>query len=337
MKIKKFGKTGLLVSELCLGTMTFGWQADEHTSHEIIDRFTREGGNFIDTADVYSEGRSEEIIGRWLRERDRETVVVATKARFRTESHPNGVGLSRKHLISAVNASLKRLSTDYIDILQVHAWDPLTPIEETFGTLNSLVEDGLIRYIGVSNYRAWQFEKALQLCRSRGWHEPVSIQPHYNIIVRATEFEILPMALEENIAVMPWSPLAGGVLTGKYAEGISRAGKGTRIGDSNTPEYYRGLENERTSRILSLLSRISGETGKTMAQVALNWVISNPAVTAPIIGARNVKQLEDNLGSVGWRLTEEQMSEINRTSMIDVTYPYDQRSEDQQQRERILT
>ena len=337
MQVKKFGKTGLLVSELCLGTMTFGWQADEGTSHEILDRFTGNGGIFIDTADVYSEGRSEQIIGRWLKGRDRESVVIATKARFRTEKHPNGVGLSRKHLISAVNASLKRLSTDYIDILQVHAWDPLTPLEETFGTLNSLVEEGLIRYIGVSNYRAWQFEKALQLCRSRGWHEPVSIQPHYNVIVRATEFEILPMALAENIAVMPSSPLAGGVLTGKYADGISRAIKGTRIGDSSTPEYYRGLENERTSRILSLLSRISGETGKTMAQVALNWVISNPAVTAPIIGARNVKQLEDNLGSVGWKLTEEQMSEINNTSRMDVTYPYDQRAEDQQQRDRTLT
>ena len=337
MKVKKFGKTGLLVSELCLGTMTFGWQADEHASHEILDRFTRDGGNFIDTADVYSEGRSEEIIGRWLREKDRETLVVATKARFRTGNHPNGVGLSKKHLISAANASLKRLSTDYIDILQVHAWDPLTPIEETFGTLNSLVEEGLIRYIGVSNYKAWQFEKALQLCRSRGWHEPVSIQPHYNIIVRATEFEILPMALAENIAVMPWSPLAGGVLTGKYADGISRAGKGTRIGDSTTPEYYSGIENERTSRILSVLSRISRETGKTLAQVALNWVVSNPAVTAPIIGVRNVKQLEDNLESVSWKLTDEEMSEINSASRIDVTYPYDQRAEDQQQRDRTIS
>ncbi|EQD55313.1 Aldo/keto reductase, partial [mine drainage metagenome] len=171
------------------------------------------------------------------------------------------------------------LGTDYIDIFQVHAWDPLTPLEETFDTLNSLVDEGLIRYIGVSNYRAWQFEKALQLCRERGWNSPVSIQPQYNIITRATEFEILPMALAENIAVLPWSPLAGGFLTGKYAGGISTAGKGTRVGDSTTPEFYRKLENERTSRIISELGRISKETGKTMAQVALNWLLSNRAVT----------------------------------------------------------
>jgi len=337
MKMKKFGKTGLLVSELCLGTMTFGWQADDNASHEILDSFTKSGGNFIDTADVYSEGRSEEIIGRWLSGEDRESLVIATKARFRTADHPNGVGLSRKHIHSAVKASLKRLGTDYIDIFQVHAWDPMTPVEETFGTLNALVEDGLIRYIGISNYRGWQFEKALQICRARGWNEPVSIQPQYNIIVRATEFEILPMALAENIAVVPWSPLAGGILTGKYVSGISKAEKGTRVGDSTTPEYYRKMENDRTSRIIAELKRISKDTGKTMAQIALNWLLSNPAVTAPIIGARNLAQLEDNLGAVGWKLSEEHEEAINRSSEVEVTYPYDQRAEDQQRRDRILS
>ena len=338
MKMKTFGRTGLLVSELCLGTMTFGWQADEHTSHNILDKFTQSGGNFIDTADIYSEGKSEEIIGSWLSGMDRESMVVATKARFRTANQPNGVGLSRKHLYSAIKESLKRLGTDYIDIYQVHTWDPLTPVEETFSTLNSLVEDGLIRYIGVSNYRAWQFEKVLQICRNKGWHEPVSIQPNYNIIVRATEFEILPMALAENIAVMPWSPLAGGILTGKYAHGIANAVKGTRVGDSKHLEYYKKrMENERTSRIISELDRISKDTGKTMAQVALNWLLSNPAVTAPIIGARNVEQLEDNLGSVGWKLSEEHITAINQASEIDVTYPYDQRAEDQQRDDRVLS
>lgn len=337
MKMKVFGRTGLLVSELCLGTMTFGWQADERASHEILDTFTSKGGNFIDTADVYSEGKSEEIIGSWLAGKDRESVVIATKARFRTADHPNGVGLSRKHIHSAVKASLKRLGTDYIDIFQVHAWDPLTPLEETFGTLNSLVDEGLIRYIGVSNYRAWQFEKALQLCRERGWNSPVSIQPQYNIITRATEFEILPMALEENIAVLPWSPLAGGFLTGKYAGGISKAGKGTRVGDSTTPEFYRKLENERMSRIISELGKISKESGKTMAQVALNWLLSNQAVTAPIIGARNLNQLEDNLGSTGWKLSEDQVKAINVASEMEVSYPYDQRAEDQQRRDRTLS
>jgi aryl-alcohol dehydrogenase-like predicted oxidoreductase len=337
MKIRKFGNTGILVSELCLGTMTFGWQADEDMSHRIISKFYDSGGNFLDTANVYSEGKSEEIIGSWLKEQDRESIILATKVRFRTSNHPNGVGLSRKHIISSVRNSLKRLQTDYIDLLQVHAWDPLTPLEETFGTLNRLVDDGLIRYIGISNYRGWQFEKALQLCRKMGWHEPVSIQSHYNILVRATEFEILPMALAENIAVMPWSPLAGGVLTGKYKAGITNAPAGTRVGDSSSKDYYKKYENERTARVLSELEKISHETGKSMAQVALNWLLSNAAVTTPIIGARNLDQLDDDLGSVGWRLTKDQYDTINQASEMDVTYPYDQRAEDQQKRDRELS
>ena len=178
MRMKKFGKTGAVVRELCLGTMTFGWQADEEMSHKILSHFSDNGGNFIDTANVYSSGKSEEIIGTWLAGRDRESVFVATKARFKTSDHANGVGLSRKHLYRAIRESLTRLKTDYVDLLQLHAWDPLTPLEETFSTLNRMVEDGIVRYVGISNFRAWQFEKALQLCRQRGWHEPVSLQPH---------------------------------------------------------------------------------------------------------------------------------------------------------------
>lgn len=336
MKYRKFGNTGILVSELCLGTMTFGWQADEKVSHSILSHFQESGGNFIDTANVYSDGKSEEIIGNWLENNGRESVVLATKARFRTDNNLNSVGLSRKHLYSAVKSSLKRLHTDYIDLLQIHAWDPLTPLEETFSALNSLVEDGNVRYVGISNYRGWQFEKALQLCRTKGWHEPVSIQPHYNILVRATEFEILPMALAENIAVMPWSPLAGGVLTGKYKSGMEKAPKGTRVGDSSIPEMYRRYENERGARIISELEKISKETGKTLAQIALNWLLRNPAVTSPIIGARNLEQLKENLGSTGWQLSKEQIDAINRTSELEVTYPYDQRAQEQQTRDREI-
>ncbi len=336
MKLRKFGNTGIIVSELCLGTMTFGWQADENTSHKIISRYIENGGNFLDTANVYSNGKSEEIVGNWLKGQDRESIVLATKARFRTTDFPNGVGLSRKHLFSSVRNSLKRLHTDYIDLLQVHAWDPLTPLEETFGALNSLVEDGLIRYVGISNYRGWQFEKALQLCRNKGWHEPVSIQSHYNILVRATEYEILPMALAENIAVMPWSPLAGGILTGKYKSGVTNAPAGTRVGDSSSKEYYSRYENERTARVLLELAKISKETGKTMAEIALNWVLCNPAVTSPIIGARTIEQLDDNLGSEGWKLTSEQIDAINDASNMEVTYPYDQRAEEQQKRDRQI-
>lgn len=327
----------MLVSELCLGTMTFGWQMEEAASHGLLDRFVEGGGNFLDTSNVYSSGKSEEIIGTWLSGRDRQTIVLATKARFRTADGANSVGLSRKHLFHAVHDSLRRLRTDYIDLLQVHAWDPLTPLEETWSTLHTLVENGSVRYVGVSNYRAWQFEKALQLCRQRGWHEPVSLQPQYSLYARATEFELLPMCAAEGIAVLPWSPLAGGVLTGKYENGIRSPPPGTRIADSNDVEIYaRRFDNERTRRIVDAVRAVAQETGKTMSQVALNWLLSHPAVTAPIVGARNVGQLSENLSSTGWSLGKEQIAALNAASELEVTYPYDQRAEEQQRADRVV-
>jgi aryl-alcohol dehydrogenase-like predicted oxidoreductase len=337
MKLKKLGRTGVLVSELCLGTMTFGWQADEEASHQMLDRYVEAGGNFLDTSNVYSSGKSEEIIGKWLSRHDRQNIVLATKARFRTAEGANTVGLSRKHLLHAVTDSLRRLQTDYIDLLQVHAWDPLTPLEETFGTLHRLVEDGLVRYVGVSNYRAWQFESALRLCRSRGWHEPVSLQPQYSLYARATEFELVPMCAAENIAVLPWSPLAGGLLSGKYKAGIRNAPAGTRIADAKDIEFYASrFENERTDRIVRTVEAVAHEAGKAMPQVALNWLLCHPAVTAPIIGARNIDQLSENLGSTGWSLSKEQIATLNEASELEVTYPYDRRAEEQQRFGREL-
>jgi len=337
MKLRKLGKTGVLVSELCLGTMTFSWQVDETTSHRMMDQFVDAGGNFLDTSNVYSSGKSEEIIGRWLAGHDRAGIVVATKARFRTAEGANNLGLSRKHLMHAVRDSLRRLQTEYIDLLQVHAWDPLTPLEETFGTLHRLTEDGLIRYVGVSNYRAWQFERALQLCRTRGWHEPVSLQPQYSLYARATEFELLPMCAAEGIAVLPWSPLAGGYLSGKYRDGVRSPPPGTRIADSKDVDFYaRRFENERVARIVRTVQDVAREAGRTPSQVALNWLLSRPAVTSPIIGARTREQLTENVGASGWSLTEGQVSALNRASDLDVTYPYDQRAEDQQTSDRRL-
>ena len=337
MRVKKLGRSGLLVSELCLGTMTFGWRATEQVSHAILDRFVAGGGNFLDTANVYSEGKSEEITGRWLSKQERPNVVVATKARFRTGDGANSIGLSRKHLLHAVRESLRRLKTDYVDLLQLHAWDPLTPLDETFGTLNTLVEEGAVRYVGVSNFRGWQFEKALQLCRSRGWHEPVSLQPQYSLYARATEFELLPMCLAEQVAVLPWSPLAGGFLSGKYKDGVRNAPAGTRIGDAEDRELYLSrFENERSRGILKALQDVAQGAGKSMSQTALNWVMSNPAVTAPIIGARSVEQLNENLGAAGWTLSKEQMAALNDASQLDVTYPYDRRAEQQQRDGREL-
>jgi len=338
MKLKKLGRTGVLVSELCLGTMTFGWQADEAASHALLDRFVDAGGNFLDTSNVYSAGTSEQIIGKWVARNDRERVVIATKARFRTGEGANRVGLSRKHLFHAVRESLERLQTDYIDLLQVHAWDPLTPLDETFGALHTLVEDGLVRYVGVSNYRAWQFEKALQLCRARGWHEPVSLQPQYSLYARATEFELLPMCLAEEIAVLPWSPLGGGFLSGKYRAGVRDPPEGTRIADSkeNMDLYVTRFENERAQRIIRAIETVARETGKTNAQVALNWLTGRPAVTAPIIGVRNLDQLSEDIGSSGWSLTKEQAAALTTASEVDVTYPYDKRAEEQQRSGREL-
>ena len=331
MKLKKLGRSGVLVSELCLGTMTFGWQAEEGTSLRLLDRFVEGGGNFLDTSNVYSSGKSEEIVGKWLVGQDRQNVVLATKARFRTGAGANSVGLSRKHLLHAVRDSLRRLQTEYIDLLQVHAWDPLTPLEETFGTLHRMVEDGLVRYVGVSNYRAWQFEKALQLCRARGWEEPVSLQPQYSLYARATEFELVPMCVAEKIALLPWSPLAGGFLSGKYRDGVRHPPSGTRIGDSKDLEFYASrFENDRVVRILRAVEAVAQGTGKTMAQVALNWLLSNPAVTAPIIGARAEDQLSENLGATGWSLSQEHFATLNEASTLDVTYPYDKRAEEQQ-------
>ncbi len=335
MRFRKLGRTGVLVSELCLGTMTFGWQVDEAASHQLLDGFVTAGGNFLDTSNVYSSGKSEEIIGTWLAGHDRARIVLATKARFRTAEGANSLGLSRKHLLHAVPESLRRLQTDYIDLLQVHAWDPLTPLEETFGTLHRLTEDGLIRYVGVSNYRAWQFEQALQLCRARGWHEPVSLQPQYSLYSRATEFELIPMCVAENIAVLPWSPLAGGFLSGKYTDGVRSPPAGSRIGESKDAEFYtRRFDNERAARIVRAVREVASEAGKTPSQVALNWLLSRPAVTAPILGVRTMGQLAENLGATGWSLSEAQVLRLSHESDLEVTYPYDQRAEDQQTSDR---
>ncbi len=331
VRLKKLGRTGVLVSELGLGTMTFGWKATEAESHALLDRFVASGGNLVDTADVYSEGRSEEILGGWLAGRDREEIVLATKARFRTGEGANRVGLSRKHLVSAVRQSLHRLRTDYIDLFQVHTWDPLTPLEETFGTLNTLVESGSIRYVGISNFRGWQLEKALQLCRARGWSEPVSLQPQYNLHARATEFELLPLCAAEGLAVLPWSPLGGGFLTGKYRDWVRHAPAGTRIGDAKDPEMYVSrFDNDRARRIVEAVVHVSRSTRKTPAQVALNWVLANPAVTSPILGVRNGEQLVENLGATGWSLTGTQRAELDAASDLEITYPYDRRAEQQQ-------
>ncbi len=334
MDYKLLGRTGVKVSELCLGTMTFGWKLEEKPSHEIMDRFVDEGGNFLDTANVYNNGVSEKIIGNWMKGRDREDLVIATKVRFRMGDGVNSVGLSRKHIIKSVNDSLERLRTDYIDLLQLHAWDPLTPIGETLSALNDLVREGKVRYIGASNFRAWQLASAMEYSRSHGLEEFVSLQPQYSMLVRATEYELLPYCRMENMAVLPWSPLKGGLLSGKYTKDMKEPPEGTRLKAwrERGMQWPWNSDGEYVWRTLDKLNEIGKRLKKKPSQVALNWLLMNDAVTSPIIGATSMGQLEENLGATGWKLSGKDMKELDEASRLYVSYPYDEGASDQQSR-----
>ncbi|MCB9159391.1 MAG: aldo/keto reductase [Caldilineaceae bacterium] len=326
MDFRFLGKTGLRVSELCLGAMTFGRECDEAYSHRMLDRFVDAGGNFIDTANVYSTGASETILGTWLKQRSRDELVIATKVRFPMSDGPNDVGLSRKHILSSVESSLRRLQTDYIDLYQVHSWDHRTPLEETLSTLDGLVKAGKVRYLGVSNYTGWQLQKAIDMSNAQGWEPFVSLQPLYNLLDRSTEWELVPVCQNEGLGIIPWSPLRGGWLTGKYRREMAEPPTGTRIEKAERQgwsESWRAYANEHTWSIIDTLLAIADETGKSVAQVALNWVLNRPGITAPIIGARTLEQLDDNLGAAGWALSDAQMARLTEVSEPELPYPYD--------------
>ncbi len=328
MELRFLGRTGTRVSELCMGAMTFGREneASETDSHAMLDRFVEAGGTFIDTANVYSRGTSEEIVGRWLEHQSRDELVIATKVRFPMGEGANDLGLGRKHILASAEASLKRLRTDYLDLLQVHCWDEGAPLEETLSTLHNLVERGLVRYIGASNFTGWQLQRAIDISRERGWEGFVSLQPQYNLLTRSTEWELLPLARREGLAVIPWSPLRGGWLSGKYHRGMDAPPKGTRIEiakERGWSESWDAYANEHTWGIVDALQQIADQVGKSVAQVAINWLLRQPGVTAPILGARNLRQLEDNLGAVGWELDEEQVRRLNEASARPLPYPYD--------------
>jgi len=337
MEFRYLGKTGLRVSELCLGTMTFGRETSEADSFRIMDRFVEAGGNFLDTADVYTRGASEDIVGKWLRTRRRDDVVLATKVRFAMGDGPNDIGLSRKHILSGVKDSLRRLGTDYIDLYQVHAWDPRTPLEETLSTLNDLVREGLVRYIGASNFKGWQLQKAIDLSRRNGWEPFVSLQPQYNLLCRATEYELIDVCVEEGLGVLPWSPLRGGWLSGKFTRGMERPPEDSRVAIAEQHgwgESWSRYNTDATWRVLDALYAVAEEAGKTPAQAAINWLLNRPGVTSPIIGARTIEQLEANLGAAGWSLSAEQMERLNAASDLYVSYPYDQDAINQRNRGR---
>lgn len=319
MEYRRLGRAGLMVSELCLGTMTFGNEADEETSKQITDRFVEAGGNFVDTANVYSKGVSEELTGQAIARHEREDIVLATKFRFPMGDGPNDSGASRKHVIAACEASLRRLGTDYIDLYQIHCWDAHTPVEETLSALDDLVRAGKVRYIGASNFTGWQLEKSLRVSEREGLARFDCLQPQYSLIVRDIEREVLPVCREEGLGVIPWSPLAGGFLTGKYSREDAPP-EDTRMA-AWTDTWQRHATPEKFD-VVDRVATVAGARGKEPAQVALNWVKDRAGVTSPIIGARNLEQLEKNLGATGWSLSPEELDSLEETSALPYAYPY---------------
>jgi aryl-alcohol dehydrogenase-like predicted oxidoreductase len=304
--------------------MTFGAEADEAASHAMLDRYVAAGGNFIDTADVYNAGVSEEIIGRWLAAHvaEREGVMIATKGRFPIGSDPNALGTSRRHLGRALDASLRRLGVEQIDLYQMHAWDAVTPLEETLRFLDDAIRAGKIAYYGFSNFLGWQVTKAVYLARASGFAPPVTLQPQYSLLVREIEFEIVPACQDANIGLLPWSPLAGGWLTGKYRRDVRPEGA-SRLGEN--PD--RGMEawgprntQEHTWRVLDVVAEIAKARDVSQAQVSLAWLEAQPAVTSVILGARTTEQLDDNLAAASVELTAD---ELRRLGEISAPHPAD--------------
>lgn len=327
MNYRTLGNSGVIVSTYALGTMTFGAEADEATSHAILDDYVEAGGNFVDTADVYSAGVSEEIIGRWLALHPTQSkqIVIATKGRFSMGAGPNNLGTSRRHLHRALDASLQRLGVEQIDLYQMHAWDALTPLEETLRFLDDAVRVGKIAYYGFSNFLGWQLTKAVHVALANSFAAPVTLQPQYSLLVREIESEIVPASLDAKIGLLPWSPLAGGWLSGKYRRNTDPTGA-TRLGEN--PE--RGMEawkprneQERTWKILEVVEEIAKAHRISQAQVSLAWLEAQPAVTSVILGARNSAQLADNLGAVIVELSSDELKALDEVSAPTVAdYPY---------------
>jgi aryl-alcohol dehydrogenase-like predicted oxidoreductase len=318
MEYRRLGKTGLKVSELCLGTMNFGWTSDEKNAYEVFDASFDAGINFIDTADVYSRwhpgnpgGVAETYIGNWLAGtlRARDQVVLATKVRGQMGTGPNDVGLSRVHIMNAVDASLRRLRTDYIDLYQLHFPDNETPIEETLRALDDLVHQGKVRYIGASNFPAWQLMKALWVSDKHNLERFVCLQPHYNLVWRAEfERELSEVCRTEGLGVIPYSPLQGGFLTGKYRRGAP-VPRGVR-GEGND-RMARFLNEDRHIALLGAMDAVAKALGKTLSQIAIAWMLVDPVITSPIIGANTVAQLNELLGATSFQLSAEDKKKLD--------------------------
>jgi aryl-alcohol dehydrogenase-like predicted oxidoreductase len=328
VEYRTLGSSGCAVSSLALGTMTFGDETDEEGAHAQLDRFIAAGGNLVDTADVYSRGVSEEIVGRWLAKQSaqvRERVVLATKGRFPMGDDPNDVGLSRRHLARALDASLRRLGVDQVDLYQVHAFDPVTPLEETLRFLDDAVRAGKILYVGLSNFTGWQLQRAVDVAEFGQLSTPVTLQPQYNLLVREIEWEVVPAVEANGLGLLPWSPLGGGWLTGKYRRDERPTGR-TRLGENperGVEAYDRRSAVERTWDVVDAVRAVADERGVSMAQVALAWLVDRPTVSSVILGARTLEQLDDNLGAADLHLEDEEAARLDRVSDPGVAdYPY---------------
>jgi aryl-alcohol dehydrogenase-like predicted oxidoreductase len=337
MEYRLLGSSGCAVSALALGTLTFGNETDQATSFSQLDRFTEAGGTLVDSADVYADGRAEEIIGRWLAARPgrRELVVLATKGRFPTDESPNGHGLSRRHLSLALDASLRRLNVETIDLYQVHAWDPLTRIEETLRFLDDAVSAGKINYVGLSNFTGWQLQKAVDIAEFRGLSVPVSMQPQYNLLARAVEWEIAPACQAAGLGMLAWSPLASGWLTGKYRRGEPPLA-GTRVvenADEGMRIWNQRGQSEQTWQVLDMVRKVAEGRGRSLAQVAIAWLMARPAVSSVILGARSMDQLTDNMAAAELTLATEETRLLDEASEPPAPdYPYGEPGQSQRSR-----
>jgi aryl-alcohol dehydrogenase-like predicted oxidoreductase len=337
--MRTLGRSGCAVSALALGTMTFGAETDEAGAHEQLDVFAEAGGTLVDTADVYSAGAAEEIVGRWLAARPadvRDRVVLATKGRFPMGDEPNALGSSRRHLRRALEDSLRRLGVDHVDLYQLHAWDPLTPLEESLRFLDDAVSAGKVGYPGLSNFTGWQLQRAVDVAGRDHLTVPVTLQPNYSLLARGVEAEIVPACLYNGLGMLPWGPLAGGWLSGKYTRDQRPEGA-TRLGEDpvrGMEAYDRVGTRERTWDVLAAVQDVAEARGVPMPQVALAWLLARPAVSSVILGARTTDQLRGNLGAAGLVLSAEETARLDAVSDPgEPDYPYGELGVEQRSRD----
>jgi aryl-alcohol dehydrogenase-like predicted oxidoreductase len=330
MEYRQLGKSGLKVPELCFGAGTFGssneffkaWsETTQEEANRIVDICMDAGMNLFDTADIYSDGESEKALGKALAKHNRESLMISTKATFRLGTGPNDVGSSRYHLIQSAERSLKRLGTDYIDIYHLHGFDATSPVEETLRALDDLVREGKVRYIACSNFSGWHLMKSLSVSERYGWSRYVGHQVYYSLVGRDYEWELMPLALEQGVGALVWSPLGWGRLTGKIRRSTGIP-KDSRLNTKVVADTGPQVPEEYLYKVVDAIDAVAKETGKTVPQIALNWLLRRPTVSTLVVGARNEEQLKQNLGAIGWELTKEQIAKLDAASEVPLTYPY---------------